>query len=238
MRVTAVPSSYELIFRVVFEHAFFADSVLRDIRIVPVAACHDMLKRAGVQLQRQEDGMAAYGDAGVIKRLRLHIADAGAPLEMAFQVFFTDPQFARYTAPAMPPGHVLFLNTGACAPDPSGRQMLHATPCVPASACLDRQDPTLVRILGARVLAPAPAMVLQVRVSEALLDAATPALRRYHVRLAAAGQDSQPGQTGQSGAGAQAFAAGPRAGWDDGSFSGLFQAQRDVPAWESALAIF
>lgn len=230
-----MPSSFALIFRVAFEHAYFPDGVLRAVRIVPVAACHDMLKRAGMQLRAHDDGIAAHGDGDVLKRLRLHMAETGGPLALAFQVFFTDPQFAGFTAPGWPAGHVLFLDTAATTPDGAGRQMLHATPGVPASAFRDRQDAAIVRILGARVQAPAPAMVLQVTVSEALLDAATPAQRHYHVRFDAARRDDRPGPAA---VGSEAYDPFPRAGFSDRRERERFTAQRDLPAWEMALALF
>jgi len=202
-RGTSVPSSYRLIFQVAFEHVFFADDLLRGVRIVPVAACHDMLRRAGVLLRPQENGIAAFGDAEVVQRLHLHIGDAGAPLAMAFQVFFTDPGFFDYTAPQWPVGHILLLTTATGAFDASGRQMLHAAPCVPAAALRARDDADIVRILGARALPPTPAMVLQVEVSRGLLDTPAPAGRHYHVRFDAASDPvssaGNPAARGQDG---------------------------------------
>jgi len=187
MRTTTMPSTYQLLFRVIFEHAFFAAGLQRAIRVVPVAACHDMLRRAGVLLRHHDDGVAAFGDEEVLRRLRLHVADAGGPLGMAFQLFFTDPHFHDYTALAWPAGHLLFLDTACCCVDATGRQMLHAEPAIPASAFVDRGDPRLVRILGQRVLAPRPDMVLHVAVSHALIDAPTPAQRHFYARFAATG---------------------------------------------------
>lgn len=181
-----IPPGFGLLFRVAFEHAYFPDGLLRGLRIVPVAACHDMLRRAGVLLRPQADGIAAFGDADAMQRLRLHIADTGAPLDMAFQVFFTDPQFFDYTAPHWHPERVLFLDTGCCTTDEGGRQMLHPAPCVPAAALRERADADIVRILGPRVQAPMPAMVLQVAVSHRLLDTEVPTQRSYHVRFDAA----------------------------------------------------
>lgn len=183
---TEMPSSYRLIFRVIFEHAFFADGVLRDLRIVPVPACHDMLRRAGVLLRPQVDGIAAFGDADVVQRLRLHIAETWMPLDMAFQVFVTDPHFFKYTAPGWLAGQLAFLDTGRCTTDAAGRQMLHASPCMPASALRDRAHADIVRVLGARVLPPTPAMVLQVAVSNRLLDTQVAEQRHYYVRFGAA----------------------------------------------------
>lgn len=180
-----IPPSFKLIFHVAFEHAGFADGAMRAMRIVPVIACHEMLLRAGMRIRCQDDGVAAYGDAAAVKRLRLHIAEAGGPLQMAFQVFFTDPDFFDYTAPRRPAGQVLFLDTADSSVDAGGRQMLHATPCVPASAYLARDHADLVRILGERELPPTPAMVLQVSVSAHLLETSRASERAYHVRFAA-----------------------------------------------------
>lgn len=185
-KVDDMRSSCQPIFRVAFEHAFFADGRLRALRIVPVAACFDMLRRAGLLLRNEEDGIAAVGDAKAVKRLRLHIAETGGSLDMAFQVFFTDPRFFEYTAPAWPKGQLLFLDTAAVTPDAQGRQMLHATPCVPPSAILARDDERMQAILGKRVLPPEPAMVLQVALTPALLDAAEARERCFHVRFDAA----------------------------------------------------
>lgn len=179
-------ASYQLIFRVVFEHVFFADGALRDLRMVPVATCRAMLNRAGVLLRPEDSGIAAYGDAAVVERLRLHLAEACGALELAFQVCFTDPHFADYTAPAWPPGHVMFLDTACCTTDEAGRQMLHATPYVPASAFLPRDHADLASLLGTRTALPARAMVLQVTVSDRLLDTPVPAQRQFHVRFDAA----------------------------------------------------
>lgn len=181
-----MPSPGQLIFRVLFEHAFFADGALRAVRIVPVAACHDMLRRAGVLLRVHDDGIAAFGDGKAVERLRLHVAEAGGSLNMAFLVFFTDPQFWEYTLPARPKDKLLFLNTARSVRDDAGRQILHATPSVPASAFVERDHADLVAILGKRVLAPAPAMVLQVAVSSSLLDAPDPGQRHFHARFEAA----------------------------------------------------
>ena len=181
-----MPSSYQPIFRVSFGHAFFADGALRALRIVPVPACYDMLRRAGVLLRAQDDGIAAFGDERAVERLRLHIAEAGAPLKMAFQVFFTDPHFYEYTAPAWPERKLLFLDTAHAMPDEAGRQLVHAAPCVPASAFLERDHAELEAILGKRILAPAPAMVLQVSVSSSLLDASDAGQRHFHVQFDAA----------------------------------------------------
>ena len=133
--------------------------ILRDLRMVPVPACFDKLRRAGLVLRSQEDGIAAYGDEQAVERLRLHIAAAGRPLGMAFQVFFTDPHFFEYTAPAWPRGKLLFLDTADSVTDESGRRIVHATPFVEASAFLERDHARLACILGERVLAPTPAMV-------------------------------------------------------------------------------
>ncbi|HEX9173912.1 MAG TPA: hypothetical protein VF861_14765 [Telluria sp.] len=181
-----MPSSYRLIFRVALEHAFFADGALRCVRIVPVAACHDMLRSAGMLLRAEEDGIAAFGDDAAVERLRLHIAEAGAPLNMAFLVYFTDQHFFDYTLPAWPKGQLLVLNTAACVPDHAGRQILHATPYVTDSAFIDRQHPELEAILGKRVRAPAPDMVLQVAVSTGLLAAADARQRHFLARFDAA----------------------------------------------------
>ncbi|SFC53117.1 hypothetical protein [Massilia yuzhufengensis] len=186
-KVNELPSSYGLIFRVSFGHAFFADGTLRALRIVPVPACHDMLRRAGLLLRAQEDGIAAYGDAKAVQRLRLHIAEAGASLRMGFQVFLTDPLFFEYTAPAWPKGKLLFLDTSRAFPDAAGRQRLHATSSVPVSAFLDRDHADLAPIFGKHVLAPAPAMALQVVVSSALLEASEPGQRHFHAHFDAAG---------------------------------------------------
>lgn len=184
-----MPPSYQLIFRVSLEHAFFADGALRSLRIVPVAACHDMLRRAGVVLRAQDDGIAVFGDAQAVQRLRLHVAEAGAPLNMAFLVYFTDPHFFDYTVPAWPKGQLLLIGTAGAVPDDAGRQMLHATPCVPASAFIARDNADLDSILGKRVRAPAPDMVLQVAVSAGLLDAADAGQRHFHARFDAANSD-------------------------------------------------
>lgn len=181
-----MPLSYELLFRVSFGHAYFADGALRALRIVPVAACYDMLRRAGVLLRAQDDGIAAFADTQAVARLRLHIAEAGGPLRMAFKVFFTDPHFFDYTAPAWPKGKLLSLGTDLSTTDAAGRQVLHTSPCVPASAFVERDHASLEPILGKRVLAPEPAMVLQVVVSASLLDAPEPAQRHFHVRFDAA----------------------------------------------------
>ena len=189
-----MPASYKLIFRVSFGHAFFADGVLRDLRMVPVPACFDKLRRAGLVLRSQEDGIAAYGDEQAVERLRLHIAAAGRSLGMAFQVFFTDPHFFEYTAPAWPRGKLLFLDTADSVTDESGRRIVHATPFVEASAFLERDHARLACILGERVLAPTPAMVIQVDVSRALLDVLDSRQRHFHVRFDAVGNRWKDGR--------------------------------------------
>ncbi|MEW6760555.1 MAG: hypothetical protein AB1437_07000 [Pseudomonadota bacterium] len=206
-----MPASCKLIFRISFGHAFFADGVLRDLRIVPVPACFDKLRRAGLVLRPQEDGIAAYGDETAVERLRFHIAAAGRPLGMAFQVFFTDPHFFEYTAPAWPSGKLLYLDTADSVTDEVGRQTVHATPFVEASAFLERDHARLACILGERVLAPTPAMVLRVDLSSELLDVIDSRRRNFHVRFDAAGnrwKDGQPGagetQAGQGDAAADA----------------------------------
>lgn len=179
-------SAYQLIFRLAFEHAFFADGKLRALRIVPVAACFDMLRRAGLLLRNQDDGIAAFGDAKAVERLRLHLAEGGGSLGMAFQVFFTDRHFFEYTVPARPAGQLLFLDTADATPDAQGRLMLHVTPCVPQSAFLARDDERMQAILGKRILPPEPAMVLQVALTPGILDAAEVRERCFHVRFDAA----------------------------------------------------
>lgn len=191
-----MPASYKLIFRVSFGHAFFADGVLRDLRVVPVPTCFDKLRRAGLVLRPQEDGIAAYGDEMAVERLRYHIASAGRSLGMAFQVFFTDPHFFEYTAPAWPTGKLLYLDTADSVLDNAGRRIVHATPFVEASAFLERDNARLARILGERVLAPTPAMVLQVDVSPGLLDEIDSRRRHFHVRFDAAGAHWNDGRHG------------------------------------------
>lgn len=191
-----MPASYKLIFRISFGHAFFADGVLRDLRIVPVPACFDKLRRAGLVLRSQEDGIAVYGDEKAVERLRFHIAAAGRSLGMAFQVFFTDPHFFEYTAPAWPSGKLLYLDTADSVTDETGRKIVHATPFVEASAFLERDHARLACILGERVLAPTPAMVLRVDLSSGLLDVIDSRQRHFHVRFDAAGNrwnDGRPG---------------------------------------------
>ncbi len=199
-----MPASHQLIFRVSFGHAFFADGVLRDLRIAPVPACFDMLRRAGLLLRTQPDGTAAYGDDNALARLRLHIAQSGGPLGMAFQVFFTDPHFFAYTAPAWPNGKLLFLDTANAVTGQDGRRLVHATPFVEESAFLERAHPDLVDILGEQVLAPTPAMVLRVEVSPGLLDVLDSRQRHFHVRFDAAGSQWKDGcaQAGDGQAGA------------------------------------
>ena len=179
-------SSYQLIFRVAFEHVFSADGVLRSLRVVPVAACHEMLRRAGVLLRVQDDGIAAYGDAATVERLRLHIAEAGAPLNMVFEVFATDPHFFEYTLPEWPKGKVLFLDTGCAFPDQTGRQMLHATEYVTESAFLDRAQAAPARSPSKGTLTATQAMLLQVSVSTSLLDEADSRRRHFFSRFDAA----------------------------------------------------
>lgn len=191
-----MPASQQMIFRVSFGHAFFADGVLRDLRIVPVPACFDMLRRAGLVLRSQEDGIAAFGDESALARLRLHIAQAGGSLAMAFQVFFTDPHFFDYTAPAWPHGKLLFLDTADSVTDEAGRRIVHATPFVEASAFLERDHASLARILGERVLTPTPAMVLQVEVTAGLLSVVDARQRHFLIRFDAAGNQCKGGQPG------------------------------------------
>lgn len=191
-----MPASYKLIFRISFGHAFFADGVLRDLRVVPVPTCFDKLRRAGLVLRPQEDGIAAYGDDMAVERLRYHIASAGRSLGMAFQVFFTDPHFFEYTAPSWPAGKLLYLDTADSVTDEAGRRTVHATPFVEASAFLERDNSRLARILGERVLAPTPAMVLQVDVSAALLDEIDSRRRHFHVRFDAVGAHWNDGRHG------------------------------------------
>lgn len=179
-------SSYKLIFRVAFEHTFSADGILRSLRIVPVAACHDMLRRAGVLLRVEDDGIAAFGDAATVERLRLHITEAGEPLKMAFEVFATDPNFFEYTLPAWPQGKMLFLDTGCAVADDAGRQMLHATPFVTASAFVDRDQAVPAQGPGKGALTPSLAMLLQVTVSTGLLEEPDAGRRHFHARFDAA----------------------------------------------------
>lgn len=181
-----MPSSYRLIFRVAFGHAYFADGVLRPLRIVPVAACYDRLRRAGVLLLEEEGGIAAFGDDRVVERLRLHTLEAGGVLDLAFLVFFTDPHFFEYSLPPRPAGHLLFLSTADAVADDGGRLLLHPTPTVPETAMLPRAHPRLQAILGTRVLAPAPAMVLEVALTPAMLDATEAGQRSFQVRFDAA----------------------------------------------------
>jgi len=200
-----MPASYKMLFRVSFGHAFFADGVLRDLRVVPAPTCFDKLRRAGLILRPQEDGIAAYGDETAIARLRHHIGAAGRSLGMAFQVFFTDPHFFDYTAPSWPNGKLLFLDTADSVTDESGRRIVHATPFVEASAFLERDHARLSCILGARVLAPTPAMIIQVDISPALLDVVDSRERHFHVRFDAVGngsQDKRPGSIDGHGAAA------------------------------------
>jgi len=217
-----MPASYRMLFRVSFGHAFFADGVLRDLRIVPVPQCFDKLRRAGLVLRLQEDGIAAYGDDMAVERLRLHIAAAGRSLGMAFQVFFTDPHFFEYTAPAWPSGQLLFLDTADSVTDETGRRIVHATPFVEASAFLERSHARLACILGERVLAPTPAMVMQVDVSTALLDVVDARARHFHVRFDAVGTQWKGGAAGcgEADAGEGEPAAGSR------QFAGLNIADR------------
>lgn len=181
-----MPSSCRLIFRVAFEHAYFADGTLRSMRIVTVAACDDMLRRAGMLLRAQDDGIAVFGDAAAVERLRLQLAEAGAPQTLAFRVYFTDPLFFDYTAPAWPKGKLLLLDTACSSVDEAGRQMLHATPHVSASAFVGLDDAELEPVLGKHFLVPAPAMVLRVAVAAGLLDAVEPRQRHFHARFGAA----------------------------------------------------
>ncbi|MCD2518991.1 hypothetical protein LQ564_22065 [Massilia sp. G4R7] len=191
-----MPASYKLIFRISFGHAFFADGILRDLRMVPVPVCFDKLRRAGLELRAQEDGIAVYGDEKAIARLRLHIGAAGRSLGMAFQVFFTDPHFFEYTAPSWPSGKLLFLDTADSVTDDSGRRIVHATPFVEASAFLERDHARLTPILGERVLAPTPAMVIQVDLSAALLDVVDARQRHFHIRFDAASGHWNDGKQG------------------------------------------
>lgn len=189
-----MPSSYQLVFRVSFEHGFFDGAALRSMRCVPAAASFDMLRRAGLLLRAEDDGIAAFGNQAAIERLRLHIAEAGTSLKLAFLVFSSDPHFFEYTVPAWPKGQVLLLDTADATLDAGGRQMLHATPCVPASAFVDCSHAGLAPILGRKVLVPAPAMVLQVALSDSLAgtpdsaadSAADSARRHFHARFGAA----------------------------------------------------
>ena len=176
-------SSYQLLFRVSFGHAFFADGILRALRIAPSPTCRDMLHRAGVLLRAQDDGLAVYGDEAAAARMRLQVEEAGGVLNMGFLVFVTAPHFFDYTMPAWPKGKMLFLNTAASFPDHAGRQMLHATPFVPASAFLEPGHADLKPILARCVLASTPSMVLQVAVTSELLDATTLRQREFHVRF-------------------------------------------------------
>lgn len=219
-----MPASYKLIFRISFGHAFFADGVLRDLRIVPVPACFDKLRRAGLVLRTQEDGIAAYGDEKAVERLRLHIAAAGRALGMAFQVFFTDPHFFEYTAPAWPSGKLLYLDTADSVTDETGRQTVHATPFVEASAFLERDHARLACILGERVLAPTPAMVLRVDLSPGLLDVIDSRQRHFHVRFDAAGNRWKDGRPGAGDA--QAGSSEPAADAGIERFAGVNIADR------------
>jgi len=202
-----MPASYKMLFRVSFGHAFFADGVLRDLRVVPVPTCFDKLRRAGLILRAQEDGIAAYGDEAAVARLRYHVRAAGRSLGMAFQVFFTDPHFFEYTAPSWPNGKLLFLDTADSVTDESGRRIVHATPFVEASAFLERDHARLSCILGARVLAPTPAMVIQVDISPELLDVVDARARHFHVRFDAVGKCSQHARPGSADASADGHGA-------------------------------
>jgi hypothetical protein len=239
-------SSYQLIFRISFEHAFFADGMLRCLRIVPVAACQDMLRRAGVVLRAQDDGIAAFGDGEAVERLRLHVAEAGASLDMAFLVFPTDVHFFEYTAPAWSKGQLLFLNTAACVPDDAGRQMLHATPYVAPSAFVERDHADLEPLLGKPFLTPAPAMVVQVAVSSGLLSASDFRRRHFHARFDAASSHwkyclfgagpAQPGIVDLAGDMEFDHFAGVTIA--DGRCADVFLSKREIPMREVSAARF
>ncbi|MCC2957410.1 hypothetical protein LK542_17475 [Massilia sp. IC2-477] len=151
-------------------------------------SCFDRLRRAGLVLRPLEDGIAVYADDSAIGRLRRHVDAAGGSLGMAFQVFFTDPHFFDYTTPAWPSGKLLFLDTADSVTDESGRRVVHATPFVDASAFLERDHARLGGILGERVLAPTPAMVIQVAVTPALLDVVDVRQRHFHIRFDTGGK--------------------------------------------------
>jgi hypothetical protein len=180
-------SSYRLIARIAFEHAYFADGRLRGLHIVPVTACGDLLRRCGLLLRFLDDGFAVFGDENAIERLRLHMADPCKGLGMVFQVFVTDSDFYEYTAPAWPSEHLLFLDTGHAVGTTDGAQALHAAPCVTAGAFVARDDELMGALLGKRSLAPQPAMVIRIALSSRLLDEADDTRRVFHVRFDAAG---------------------------------------------------
>lgn len=177
---------YRLLFRISFEHLFFADGMLKGLRVAPSEACREMLRRAGVLLRLQDDGIAAYADADTLARLRLHLDEAGGLLDMAFLVFATDPHFAEYTLPALPRGQLLVFDSAHASADSGGRQMLHASPFVAASALMALDDDALAPILGKRGALAPPCMLVRLALTVSLVDEPAPARRRFYARFEAA----------------------------------------------------
>ncbi len=179
-------AGYQLLFRIAFEHLFFADGKLKGMRVAPSEACRELLRRAGVLLRAEQDGMAAYADGDTLARLRLHLDEAGGVLGMAFLVFATDPYFAEYTLPVLPRGHVLVFDTAGASEDASGRRMLHATPFVAASALMALDDKSLEPELGKRAAVPAPCMLIRLALTASLLDEPQRERRAFYARFDAA----------------------------------------------------
>jgi hypothetical protein len=94
---------------------------------VPAAETAVRLRREGLLVRPGGGSLVLFAPAG-------WRPDGIGPLPLSFWIVFADALFARYTAPAIPPGHVLLADSRNAVREATGEWRLHGDDCAGTAA--------------------------------------------------------------------------------------------------------
>lgn len=155
--------TYQPLFSITIEHAYFANHSCKSLDFRPTTACRASLQNAGLILKSSECGIAVFCEDDKLDILRLHAEDG---LTLTFKVSSKDPRFILYTTPAARRDDaVLFFSNQEVARDENGAQMLHKGQYASEQAFIPLDSKQLDDVLECKDYVARPDFIVQIRIS-------------------------------------------------------------------------
>ena len=180
----ALGASYQPLFSIEAEHAYFADAACRGLQLAPTPASAALLANTGCLVRPLRHGVAVAFDRDAADAVRLQIHDAHTPLCLDFLGTVQDARFALYTDLPGPAATLLMFHSDAAVRE-EARWRLHAHTHVSPADQVPLDEPPASDLLTRRDRLVPPRFAVRVRVAEADLEQTERGGRRYLLRFQA-----------------------------------------------------
>ena len=117
---------YEALFGIFAEHHFFVGDVCRGLEFVPTDHCMNLMKRTGLIMRTEVNGIRVFCNGRGKDALLLHGGDPVDPANFSFKVYSRDRSFQNYTdLPTLSEDLILYLDDRRAKDDPSAEIVLN-----------------------------------------------------------------------------------------------------------------